>query len=103
MQIHRPKTDPRSISYPCHSCHRPGTVEWSKKRQAFICCDCQKVFDEEVVIRRASKRYVTSAYKEVSLALALLHEPIEVRNHSRPAIERRLRKAKALLRREAEI
>ena len=38
--------------YPCHCCHKQGVVYWSERRQSFICENCLKTFNQEIIAKR---------------------------------------------------
>ena len=43
---------PASRRFPCHCCHKQGVVYWSEKRQSFICENCLKTFNQEIIAKR---------------------------------------------------
>jgi uncharacterized Zn ribbon protein len=43
---------PTTRRYPCHCCNKQGAVYWSEKRQSFICENCLKTFNQEIIARR---------------------------------------------------
>jgi hypothetical protein len=40
------------VKFPCHCCHKKDSLQWSEKRQSYICENCLKTFDPAIVARR---------------------------------------------------